>query len=72
MIKKKKNTYRFFYHFFKQKGRMSVHFRDMCTVVDDVVCEVPCETKWNKIQPRLVMQGYATEVSIKDNKAFIK
>lgn len=64
--------YRFFYHYYKQKGKMSVHFRDSCTVVDDIICNVPCETKWKKTQPRLIMQGWATGVVIKDNKAYIQ
>jgi hypothetical protein len=64
--------YRFFYHFYKQKGKMSVHFRNSCTVVDNVECRVPCETKWNKTQPRLVMRGFATEVKIFEGKAIIE
>ncbi len=61
--------YRFFYHYFKQKNKMSIHFRNTCTVVDDIQCMVPCLTKWNKRQPNLVMQGYASEIIIsKDNK----
>jgi hypothetical protein len=51
---------------------MSIHFKDQCRVVDNVVCEVPCETKYNKRQPRLVMQGFAAQVDIKNNTAFIK
>ena len=64
--------YRFFYHFYKQKGKMSIHFKKSCTVVDNVVCEVPCETRWNKTQPMLVMQGFAKEVKIEDGIATIK
>lgn len=63
--------YRFFYHFFKQKSRMSIHFRNTCTVVDDIVCQVPCETKWRPTQPRLVMQGFARKVDIVNKKAYI-
>jgi len=63
--------YRFFYHYYKQKGRMSVHFRNSCTVVDDIICNVPCETKWKQTQPRLIMQGWANNVEIKENKAYI-
>lgn len=63
--------YRFFYHYYKQKKRMSVHFRGTCHVVDDVVCNVPCETKWNKTQPNLVMRGFATSVNIINGKAVI-
>lgn len=64
--------YRFFYHFYKQKGKMSVHFKNSCTVVDNVECRVPCETKWNKTQPRLVMRGFASSVNIADGKAVIE
>jgi hypothetical protein len=60
------NKYRFFYHFFKAKGKMSIHFRDKCYVVDNVSCQVPCETKWNKTQPRLVMRGFASKLQITD------
>jgi hypothetical protein len=64
-------TYRFFYHYYKQKKKMSVHFRKQCIVVDDVICMVPCETKWSNTQPNLVMRGFATDVEIKNNKAYI-
>lgn len=64
--------YRFFYHFYKQKGKMSVHFRNICTVVDDIICDVPCETKWKHTQPKLVMQGFATIIEIKNNKTYIR
>lgn len=56
--------YRFFYHYFKQKHKMSVHFRGTCLIVDSIICERPCETKWRKRQPKLVMQGYASEVQL--------
>ena len=63
--------YRFFYHFYKQKNKMSVHFRKSCTVVDNIECKVPCETKWKKTQPKLVMQGFCKEVKFENNKAII-
>lgn len=63
--------YRFFYHFYKQKKCMTVHFRGKCIPVDDVVCLVPCETKWNAKQPYLVMQGFAKDVRIKNKTATI-
>jgi len=63
--------YRFFYHYFKQKKKMSLHFKKQCIIVDNIICKVPCETKWNKIQPYLVMQGYATNVIIENNIAII-
>lgn len=64
--------YRFFYHYYKQKKKMSIHFRNKCTIVDDIICTPECETKWKKIQPYLVMQGFATDVTIIDNKAYIQ
>ncbi len=63
--------YRFFYHYYKQKGKMSVHFRNSCQVVDNVICNVPCETKWKPTQPRLIMQGWAQCVNIENNIAKI-
>ena len=63
--------YRFFYHYFKQKKKMTVHFKGTCSIVDNVVCNVPCNTKWNKIQPQLVMQGFAKEVLVQDGLAII-
>jgi hypothetical protein len=50
---------------------MSVHFRNQCTVVDDIICQVPCETKWKPTQPKLIMQGYAKNVIIENDKAII-
>lgn len=64
--------YRFFYHFYKQKGKMSVHFKNSCSVVDNIVCKAECETKWKKTQPRLVMQGFAHNVVFKNNIAYIE
>jgi hypothetical protein len=68
MLKKKKGQKRFFYHYFRQKGKLSFHFsNESCHVVDNVICEVPCESKWNNIQPNLVMRGWATGYSIDNN-----
>lgn len=64
--------YRFFYHYFKQKGKMSIHFRNKCTVVDNIICHVPCETKWKPTQPRLVMIGWASNVEINEGTAIIR
>ena len=51
---------------------MSVHFRNKCYRVRDVVCEVPIETKWNKIAPNLVLRGYAEKVTIENDIAIIQ
>lgn len=58
------STYRFFYHYHKAHGRMTIHFRKACHSVQHIRCEVPCETKWRTAQPRIVMQGFARDVII--------
>lgn len=65
MIAKKPGQRRFYYHYYKQKKSMSFHFgSEKCHVVDDVVCGVPCETKWSKTQPNLIMRGWASGYTI--------
>jgi hypothetical protein len=54
---------RFFYHYRKCDGQMSVHFKGRCIPCKNVECAVACETKRNKRQPYLVMQGWATGIS---------
>lgn len=64
--------YRFFYHYRKCDGQMSVHWKNQCIPCKDVVCEVPCQTKRNKRQPYLVMQGYAASVELVDDIVIIE
>jgi len=71
-ITKKKGEYRFFYHYYKQYKKMSVHFKNQCLVVQDVVCLCPAETKWNKIQPNLTLQGFCKSVTIENDIAYIQ
>ncbi len=63
--------YRFFYHYSHQNRKMSIHFKKQCMIVDNIICNVTCQTKWNKTQPNLVMQGFCKEVIIKDNIGYI-
>jgi hypothetical protein len=65
--------YRFFFHYNKGKKAMSVHYKGTCYIVNNVVCDVPCETKWRPTQPHLVMQGFASMLWIRslDKKAII-
>jgi len=63
---------RFFYHYRKMDGRMSVHFKGQCFPCQHVKCLVPCETKRNTQQPYLVLQGYATRVIIEKDTAWIQ
>lgn len=62
---------RFFFHYRKQTGGMTVHWDKQCIPVNDVVCNVPIETKWNNEQPRLVLRGFAKEVRIENGCAII-
>lgn len=51
---------------------MSIHFKGVCYRADNVICDVPIETKWNKSQPNLVMRGFATSISIENKICYIK
>jgi hypothetical protein len=62
---------RFFFHYNKFTGKMTVHYKGECILANDIDCQVPCETKWNKIQPHLVMRGWCTEIKIDENKKAI-
>lgn len=46
---------------------MTIHFRKQCIIVDEVICNVKCESKRNKKQPKLVMQGFANKINILGN-----
>lgn len=50
---------------------MSVHFNGKCSQVTNIVCKVPCESKFRKRQPFLVMQGWASQVEILNDTAII-
>lgn len=60
--------YRFFLHYnkplSKQKGEhiWSVHYRNTCFFVKHIDCQVVTNSKVNKRQPYVVMQGFAKEV----------
>ncbi len=67
----KKRKYRFFYHYYRQYKCLSIHYRGVCYKVENVVCNVPCESKWSRTQPNLVMRGFAGSVEIKDGVALV-
>ena len=71
-MKKQKGQLRFFYHYFKREKKMTIHWKKTCHVVDNVVCSVPCETKWSERQPNLVMRGWANELEIKNGIGYLK
>lgn len=55
---------RFFYHFNKHTGKLTIHWLGACWPVDNVNCVTGCKSKWNARQPRLVMTGWAHQVSM--------
>lgn len=60
-------TYRFFYHYNKSHKCMTVHYKGACLLAKDIKCSVSTETKWNKAQPNLVIQGYAGKVELNNS-----
>jgi len=64
----KNKKYRVFYHYYKQYGCMSVHFRGTCYRAKNIICDVPTETKWNKTQPHLVVRGWAEKIEINESE----
>lgn len=63
---------RFFYHYFKAKKRMSIHWKGTCTVVDHVKTQgVDTETHRRKTQPFLVVRGFANDVRIENGVAYV-
>ena len=68
---KRPGTRRFFMHYNKHTKKMTVHWKNSCIPVNDIVCYAPLESKWNKRQPQLVLRGWASDVCVKDNIAYI-
>ena len=63
--------YRFFYHYNKKEGKLTIHYKKQCHFVNNLICMVPTNSKWNKIQPNLVMQGYAKELRILNDVGYL-
>lgn len=62
---------RFFFHFRKSTGELTLHYNKSCIPVKNVVCNVKLETKWNKQQPRVVLRGFSKDIKIINNTAYI-
>lgn len=54
--------FRFFYHYRRQIDSISIHFRGKCHICENVKCLVPTESKRNKTQPKIVIQGFCEKV----------
>jgi len=63
---------RVFFHFRKMDKHMTIHIAGACYKVWDVECRVPIETKRNKRQPYLVMQGMSKCVLLRHTKAGLR
>jgi hypothetical protein len=69
-VEKLSKPRRFFFHFNKPASakaktpKMSVHVNNKCFIVDKIDCRVPTESKTNKRQPRVVMQGFANTFTL--------
>lgn len=72
-----KRKYRFFFHYNKPLSKTagihvwSVHFRNKCYISENVECNVTTESKTNKIQPFVVMQGWCNEIKELTDKLII-
>lgn len=63
--------YRFFYHYYRQYKCMSVHYRGQCYKTANVVCNAATETHWQKTQPNLIVRGWASAITVEDDKIII-
>ena len=65
--------YAFNYHYNKPasllagRNRLTVHHRNVCHIVDVVQCHVPTGSVDRKIQPRCVIAGKCTTLTITTN-----
>jgi hypothetical protein len=66
-----RRLYSFWFHYRRSCDRLSVHHSGKCYDVKTVDCCVPCRTKRNNRQPRLVMHGKCFEVLINNDIATI-
>ncbi len=67
----KNKKFRFFYHFNKHTKEMTIHYRKQCISCKEITCFAKTETKYNKIQPYLVMQGMTEKIEIEGNRVII-
>ncbi len=64
--------YRFFFHYRRSTGGMSVHFKKICYTCKNIICNVPVETKYHDIQPHLTLQGMCKELIVNDDTITIQ
>ena len=64
--------YRFFYHYRRSTGGMTLHYKGICYPCKNIICEAKTETKYNKSQPLLVIQGFTSGIEINNDLIKIK
>lgn len=70
--------YSFFYHYNKPASKargkpvISIHYRNQCILVSNIICEVHTKGRLNKRQPYFVVTGRAKNIEIIDDIAYIK
>ncbi len=68
---------RFFFHFNKpeslrqKKTLWTVHWKGTCHITEQIICNVPSESKSNKRQPYAVMRGWASDVIVDSDRVVI-
>jgi len=68
---------KFWFHYNKPESRklgrnvLTVHFNNACHFVTGLRCNVPISTRDRKAQPRCVMAGEATNITVTDGVAVI-
>lgn len=69
--------YSFFFHYNKPaslkfgSNKLSIHFKDTCYIVDGIKCDVAIQSRNKKTQPRCVMSGKATELTLLKNDSMV-
>lgn len=69
--------YTFFFHYNKPasqragKPQISVHYKNKCHIVDNIICKTPIAGKLNKRQPRFVVKGKCKNFRIRNNVCYI-
>ena len=67
----KTKKYRFYFHYNKQHKKLSVHYRGKCLLTKAVRITVPTESKQNKQQPLITIQGWCTNLKHTDKLTII-
>lgn len=69
--------FKFWFHYNKPQSLqqkcnvLTVHFKNACHFVTGIDCRVPIETRNRKVQPRCVMSGTASNITIENGVAVI-